>query len=78
MDDRAILVIGAVLELASLAAAASLWRRPGRAVGKALWTAVVLVPFVGLVAYLVWHDLPPPSDPVDRPPERDWDVPPRP
>jgi hypothetical protein len=72
-----IIVLAVLFEVASIAAVVSLWRGPGRIAAKLLWTLVTLVPFFGIVAYAVWHDPPPPSDPIDRPPGRDWDVPPR-
>jgi hypothetical protein len=75
--DKAIIVVGALVEVGSIAAVVSLWRGPGRVLPKLLWTLVTLVAFFGILAYAVWHDPPPPSDPIDRPPERDWDVPPR-
>jgi hypothetical protein len=75
--NQAIIVVGVLVEVASIAAVVSLWRGPGKIVTKLLWTVGTLVPFFGIVAYAAWHDPPPPSDPIDRPPGRDWDVPPR-
>jgi hypothetical protein len=76
--DRPLLIIGVIAELASAGAAVHVWRRPGHVAFKVFWTMVVLIPFVGIVAFAVWHDPPPPSDPTDRPPTREWDVPPPP
>jgi len=76
--DLAIKVIGGVLELAALVLDVGLWRGREHVISKVLWTAVLLVPFFGILAYVVWHDPPPPSDPTDRPPGGDWDVLPRP
>ncbi len=63
-------VAGGVLEVAALALAVGLWCGRERPLSKALWTVVLLVPFLGLIAYALLHDPPPPSDPIDRPPER--------
>lgn len=45
-----------------------IWRERGRPVAARLfWTAVTLVPVVGLIAYAAWRDPPPPpKDPTDR------------
>jgi len=75
--DLAIKLIGGALEVAALSLAVGLWRGREHVVSKVLWTVVLVVPFFGIVAYAVWHDPPPPSDPVDRPPGGDWDVLPR-
>ena len=53
-----------------------IWRDRERAfAAKVFWTAVTLVPVVGLIAYAVWRDPPPPPrDPTDRRRERwDWE-----
>lgn len=68
-----ILAVGSLLELASLALAVRLWRGAERVGVKLLWTAILAVPFFGIVAFAVWHDPPTPSDPIDRPIGRDWD-----
>jgi hypothetical protein len=55
-------------EAVSLACLVSLWRGDGRAIAKLLWSLFVLVPLLGPIGFAVWHDPPPPSDPLDRPP----------
>jgi hypothetical protein len=74
--DRALLIIGVIAELASVGAIVHAWRHPGRFPVKLFWTMIVLIPFLGILAFAVWRDPPPPSDPTDRPPARDWDMPP--
>jgi hypothetical protein len=74
--DLAIKLVGGALEVAAVALAVGLWRGREHLVSKLVWTVVLLVPFFGVVAYAVWHDPPPPSDLIDRPPDGGWDVPP--
>lgn len=61
-------------EAVSLLCLAGLWRGQDGTAAKLLWSVVVLLPFFGPLAYAVWHDPPPPSDPVDRPPEAPVDT----
>jgi hypothetical protein len=72
--DSIVVGVIAAAELASVVLVVRMWRGPGGVLGKLVWTALTLVPVLGLVVHLVWRD-PPPSDPTDRPPPRDWDVP---
>jgi hypothetical protein len=59
------------LELLAVFAVVALWRERGRTwTARLIWTAVTLVPVVGLVAFVVWRDPPPPNDPTDRAPPR--------
>lgn len=74
----AVIATGAAFEVVAIALVVSLWRGREGVASKLLWTAVLMVPFFGVVAFSVWHDPPPPSDPIDRPPGGDWDVPPPP
>jgi hypothetical protein len=69
--DLAIKIVGVVLEVASIGLAVVLWRGRERVVSKLLWTLVLLVPFLGIIAFAVWHDPPPPWGPTDRPPDGD-------
>ncbi len=53
-----------------------IWRERERSfAAKVFWTGVTLIPVVGLIAYAVWRDPPPPPrDPTDRRRERwDWE-----
>jgi len=68
--DRTFFVVAGVLEIAALALVVGLWRGRESPWRQVLWTAVLLVPFFGLIAYAVLHDTPPPSDPADRAPDR--------
>jgi hypothetical protein len=70
--DLILLTIGVIVELASLGAAVHIWRQPGRTAVKGAWTTMVLIPFLGIVAFAVWHEPPPVSDPTsaDRGPAR--------
>jgi hypothetical protein len=69
IPDAVALALLAVSELLALVAVVAIWRERGRPWGTRLfWTAVTLVPVVGLLAFLVWRDPPPPNDPTDRPP----------
>jgi hypothetical protein len=66
------LALLAVFELLAVFAVVAIWRERGRSRGTRLvWTAITLVPLVGLVAFLVWRDPPPPNDPTDRPSRND-------
>ncbi len=50
--DKPTLIIGAILELVALIVIIRLWmRRPLRVVSSVLWSAVLLIPFFGLVVY---------------------------
>jgi len=60
-----------VSEAVSLLCLAGLWRGQDRTAAKLLWSVVVLLPFFGPLAYAVWHDPPPSSDLIDRPPPVD-------
>jgi hypothetical protein len=72
--DLTVKTFGVLLEAASIGLPRSLWRGREPIASKLLWTVVLLVPFLGIVAFAVWHDPPSPSDPIDRPPGGDWDV----
>ena len=74
-SNEVALVVLAVLEFVAVAAVVGIWREKMRSrVAKVIWTLITLVPVVGLLAYAVWRDPPPPNDPTDRPPERGWDT----
>jgi Phospholipase_D-nuclease N-terminal len=68
VSDSVAIAILAVLELLAIWCVIRIWRVRGRSLaGNLLWTAVTLVPILGLIAYAVWWDPPPPpSDPTDR------------
>ncbi len=68
--DRTAVVAGGILEVGALALAVGVWRGREHAVRKVLWTLVLLVPAVGIIAFALLHDPPAPSDPIDRPPDR--------
>jgi hypothetical protein len=71
VSSTVVLVLLVIAELAAVAAVVAIWRERGRSwAAKLLWTFVTLVPVVGLVAFFVWRDPPPPNDPIDRPPKR--------
>jgi hypothetical protein len=71
IPDAVALTLLAALELLAVLAVLALWRERGRTgTARLIWTAVTLVPVVGLVAFLVWRDPPPPNDPTDRAPPR--------
>lgn len=55
--------------LLSLACLVNLWRGGGRTWPKLFWSVVAVAPFVGPLLYVVLREPPPPSDPIDRPPE---------
>lgn len=58
----------AVLELIAIWCVIRIWReRGGSVAARLLWTAVTLVPVLGLIAYAAWRDPPPPKDPTERP-----------
>jgi hypothetical protein len=62
-------------ELVAIWAVVRIWRDPRRSrTRRAFWTAITLVPLVGLIAYALLCDPPPPNGPTDRPPGRDWDI----
>jgi hypothetical protein len=68
ISDGVAVAILAVLELVAIWCVVRVWREPARPVATRLfWTLVTLVPIVGLVAFAVWRDPPPPPrDPTDR------------
>lgn len=68
-------IAAGVSEVVSLLCIAGLWRGRGPLAAKLLWSGVLVVPFLGPIFYSVWHDPPPPSDPIDRPPETPFDNP---
>ncbi len=73
VSDAVGLALLVVLELVALVLAHRVWREPGRSLAaRVLWTVVTLVPVLGLLAYALLRDPPPPSDPTDRRPER-WE-----
>jgi hypothetical protein len=72
--DAVVLALLGVLELIAVIAVVAIWREKGRPwTTRLMWSAITLVPVVGLLAFLVWGDPPPPNDPTDRPPRRYWD-----
>lgn len=72
-SNEVALVVLALLELVAVFAVVGIWREKRRApMAKLIWTLITLVPVVGLLAYALWRDPPPPSGPTDRPPRRDW------
>lgn len=68
ISDAAAITILAALELVALWCVVRIWRERSRSVAARLfWSAVALVPVLGLIAYVVWRDPPPPPrDPTDR------------
>jgi hypothetical protein len=72
MDPALELALGAS-GLASLAILPGLWRGSDKLAAKLAWSAAVLVPLLGPIAFAVWHDPPPPSDKIDRPPDAPLD-----
>ena len=72
VSDAVAIVLIAGLEIVALALVVRIWRERHRSVtARLLWSAATLVPVLGLLAYLVWRDPPPPpNDPTDRPPGR--------
>lgn len=71
LSDAAALTLLAALELVAVVAAVRIWREKGRSRAARLgWILLILVPVVGLLAYALLHDPPPPNDPIDRPPGR--------
>lgn len=68
ISDAVAITILAVLELVAVWCVVRIWRERSRPVATRLfWTAVTLVPVLGLIAYAVWRDPPPPPrDPTDR------------
>jgi hypothetical protein len=68
VSDAVAIALLVVLELVALWFVVRIWRERGRSlVTRLLWTAVTLVPVLGLVAYAAWRDPPPPNGPTDRP-----------
>lgn len=63
-------IFAVVMEVVALLLLVQLWRGRDHLVAKLLWSPLLLVPFLGVLTYLVVHDPPQPSDPIDRPPER--------
>lgn len=68
ISDGVALGILAALELVAVWCVIRIWRERGRPIAsRLLWTAVTLVPVLGLIAHAVWRDPPPPpKDPTDR------------
>jgi hypothetical protein len=68
ISDTVAVAVLALLELVAVWCVIRFWRERGRPVASRLfWTAVTLVPVLGLIAYAVWRDPPPPpKDPTDR------------
>jgi hypothetical protein len=59
--DTTSLAVIAISSLVGLLLAVPLWRKPGSAVGKIFWTAVLSFPVAGPVAFAILHDPPPPK-----------------
>ncbi len=75
LSDAAAFVLLGALELVAVVAAVRIWREKGRSrTSRLAWILLTLVPVVGLIAYAVLHDPPPPNGPTDRPPRRGWDL----
>lgn len=68
ISDAVAVAILAALELVAIWCVIRIWREPARSVPvRVLWTAVTLVPVLGLIAFAVWREPPPPPrDPTDR------------
>lgn len=57
--DKSTLIIGVIFEFIALIVIMRLWmRRPLRPVSSALWSAILLVPFFGLVFYFFLREKP--------------------
>lgn len=52
----------------------NLWRGTDKTMAKVAWTLEAVLPVLGPLVYAMWHDPPPPSDPIDRPLDRPWDT----
>lgn len=75
LSDSAALLLLAALEIVAVLAAVRIWRETGRSrAARLAWMAITLVPVLGLIAYALLHDPPPPNGPTDRPPKRSWDL----
>lgn len=73
-NEVALLVL-LVLELVAIWVVVGIWREKGRSrAARLAWTVITPVPVLGLVAYTVWRDPPPPNGPTDRPPGGSWDA----
>jgi len=72
---EAVLVVVAVLEVVAAWMVVGIWREPRRSLAyRMAWSAVALMPVVGLILCALWRDPPGPHGPTDRPPGRDWDL----
>jgi hypothetical protein len=75
LSNEAALVLLIALELVAILAVVRIWREHGRSLAAQLaWSVITLVPVIGLIAYAVLRDPPPPNGPTDRPPKRSWDI----
>lgn len=75
LSNEAALVLLIALELVAVLAVVRIWRGQGRSrAARLAWSVITLVPVVGLIAYAVLCDPPPPNGPTDRPPKRSWDI----
>lgn len=75
LSNGAALVLLIALELVAILAAVRIWQAKGRSrAARLAWSVITLVPVVGLIAYAVLYDPPPPNGPTDRPPKRSWDI----
>jgi hypothetical protein len=76
LSSAVALALLVIAELGAVVAVVAIWReRHGSRWAKVLWTLITLLPLLGLVAFLVWRDPPPPNGPTDRQPGRDWGSP---
>lgn len=74
-SDTVMLAVLVGLELVAVWLVVRIWREHGRSIaGRLFWSLVTLVPVVGLVAWAVWRDPPPPNGPTDRSPPGEWDT----
>lgn len=74
VSDAVALALLVAAELGAMWLVVGIWRERGCSVAaRIFWTAVTLVPILGLIAYAAWRDPPPPNDPTDRPRRHSWD-----
>jgi hypothetical protein len=74
VSDAVAVALLSVLEIVAIVLVLRIWRERGSTVAvRIFWSAVTLLPVLGLIAYAAWRDPPPPSDPTDRPRGNSWD-----
>lgn len=75
LSNEAALVLLVAVELVAILAVVRIWRQQGRSRASRLaWSLITLIPLVGIIAYAVLYDPPPPHGPTDRPPKKSWDI----